>query len=160
MKYFFLFLFGSVLLSCNNSNGNASEELVTEEITFTKEGTLQIHKADSTTIPLDIEFAETDYETATGLMYRDAIEENQGMLFLFSSPSIHTFYMKNTEFPLDIIYITADKKIATIAADAKPFNEESLSSEVPVQYVLEVNGGLAKTWNVKVGDSISWARNK
>jgi len=159
MKFFLFSLLSLLLISCNIFSENTPEELSTEEITFTKEGELHIYKADNTTEALDIEFAETDYETATGLMYRDAMDENQGMLFIFSSPSVHSFYMKNTEFPLDILYITADQKIATIAANAEPFNEKSLSSEVPVQYVLEINGGVAEKWNVKVGDSVSWKRD-
>jgi len=159
MKFLFLFLWSLLLISCNSSSEKSSEELSTDEITFTKEGELHIYKADNTTETLDIEFAETDYETATGLMYRNSMEENQGMLFIFGSPSVHSFYMKNTEFALDILYITADQKIATIAANAEPFNEKSLSSEVPVQYVIEINGGLTEKWNVKVGDSVSWKRD-
>ena len=158
IKLFLSSLLSFLLVSCNTSSENASETLTTEEITFTKQGELQIYKADSTTEALNIEFAETDYETATGLMYRDAMEENQGMLFIFGSPSVHSFYMKNTEFSLDILYLTEDQKIATIAANAKPFSEESLSSEVPIQYALEIKGGMAEKWNVKVGDSVSWTK--
>lgn len=158
MKYLLFFILSLLLISCNNSSEKASETLTTEDIAFTKEGELNIYKTDSTTIAMDIEIAETDYETATGLMYRNAIKENQGMLFIFGSPTVHSFYMKNTEFSLDILYITADRKIASIAANAEPFSEKSLSSEVPIQYVLEMNGGLAEKWNVKVGDSVSWTR--
>lgn len=158
MKYLLFFILSLLLISCNTSSEKASETLTTEDIAFTKEGELNIYKTDSTTIAMDIEIAETDYETATGLMYRDAMEENQGMLFIFGSPTVHSFYMKNTEFSLDILYITADRKIASIAANAEPFSEKSLSSEVPIQYVLEMNGGLAEKWNVKVGDSLSWTR--
>ncbi len=159
MKFLLFSLFSFLLISCNNASENNSETLSTEEIVFTKEGELHIFKADTTTETLDIEFAETDYETATGLMYRDAMNDNQGMLFIFGLPSVHSFYMKNTEFSLDILYITADQKIATIAANAKPFSEESLPSKVPIQYVLEINGGLSEKWNVKVGDSVSWSRD-
>ncbi len=158
MKFLLYSLLGFLLLSCNTSSEKPSETLTTEDIAFTKEGELNIYKTDSTTIALDIEIAETDYETATGLMYRDTMEENQGMLFIFGSPSVHSFYMKNTEFPLDILYIKADQKIAAIAANAEPFSEKSLSSEVPIQYVLEINGGLAEKWKLKVGDSLSWKR--
>jgi hypothetical protein len=159
MKFFLFSLLSLLLISCNIFSENTPEELSTDEITFTKEGELHIYKADNTTETLDIEFAETDYETATGLMYRNSMDENQGMLFIFGTPSVHNFYMKNTEFPLDILYITADQKIAMIAANAEPFNEKSLSSEVPVQYVLEINGGVAEKWNVKIGDSVSWKRD-
>ncbi|MGB3775221.1 MAG: DUF192 domain-containing protein [Leeuwenhoekiella sp.] len=159
MKYLLLACLFLSLLSCNDSSENASEEIITEEITFTKEGELKVYKSDGSIIPLNIEFAETSYETSTGLMYRDSMEEDQGMLFIFSFPSIHNFYMKNTEIPLDIIYIKANNKIATIAANAEPFSEQSLSSKVPVQYVLEINGGLTEDWNIKVGDSISYTKD-
>ena len=81
------------------------------------------------------------------------------MLFLFEDERPHNFYMKNTYIPLDLFFITKDQKIATIIENAKPLDESSLPSEVPVQYVLEVNAGSAKQWNIQEGDSISWKRN-
>ena len=149
----------SVILSCRNSSKSDEKGLDQEKITFTPEGSLQFFKKDSSTVDLSIELAETDYETETGLMYRESMEPNQGMLFIFEDEAPHNFYMKNTYIPLDLFFITKDQKIATIIQNAKPMDETSLPSEVPVQYVLEVNAGSAAAWNIKEGDSISWKRD-
>lgn len=146
-----------VLQSCRE----ASKKVIkTEPIVFTKEGELQIFDAatDSILTKIDIEIAETGYETETGLMYRKGMEENQGMLFIFEDMSLHNFYMKNTEFPLDIIYIKDNMTIASFQENAQPLDEKSLPSKVPVQYVLELNAGLVQKWGLKVGDSIAFHR--
>jgi len=132
----------------------------TEPITFTKEGELTItkQKVDTLIAKLDIEFAESEYETQTGLMYRKSMEDNQGMLFIFPDEQIHSFYMKNTEIPLDIIFLKSDLTIASFQENAEPMNEAGLSSQVPIQYVLEVNAGLAEKWLLEVGDKISYSK--
>jgi uncharacterized membrane protein (UPF0127 family) len=66
--------------------------------------------------------------------------------------------MKNTKIALDILYIDENLKIASIQKNAQPMNETSLSSGVPVQYVLEVNAGLTDAWKVKEGDRISFEK--
>lgn len=146
------------LISCKEES---KVTIKTEEVRFTKEGNLTISKqpTDSLLVELDIEFAETDYETQTGLMYRKGMEDNQGMLFIFPDIAMHSFYMKNTAFPLDIIYIDEHLKIASFQENAQPFNESGLSSKVPIQYVLEVNAGLAEKWLLEVGDSIAFTRD-
>lgn len=132
------------------------------EITFKKEGELNLYKSTSDTIKakLDIEIADTDYETQTGLMYRNTMKENRGMLFIFNTEQERFFYMKNTKIPLDIIYISKDKKIVSFQKHAKPFDETSLPSTYPAKYVLEINAGLADAWSLAVGDSISFSNIK
>ena len=68
------------------------------EIAFTKEGELSIIKkdTDSILVKLDIEIADTDYDIQTGLMYRNNMQANQAMLFVFKDESLRNFYMKNT----------------------------------------------------------------
>ncbi|MCK0156402.1 DUF192 domain-containing protein [Cellulophaga sp. F20128] len=128
--------------------------------TFSKEATLTITKAKDSTLALqlDIEIAETEYETQTGLMDRDSMDENQGMLFIFPDVSMHSFYMKNTKIALDLLYIDDNLKIVSFKKNAKPLDESSLSSEVPVQYVLEINAGLADKYGLEVGDRIQFER--
>ena len=62
--------------------------------------------------------------------------------------------MKNTMISLDIIYLDKDKKVVSIAKNAKPYDETSLPSEAPAMYVLEINGGLADKWGVDKGDRV------
>lgn len=84
------------------------------------------------------------------------MKNNQGMLFVFDDYTERYFYMKNTKIPLDIIFIDTGKKIVSFQKNAKPFDETSLPSKVPAKYVLEINAGLMDTWNLKIGDSISF----
>lgn len=144
-----------VFLSCK---GEAEKTLKTETIRFKKEGELSVFKKDSLLVRLDIEIAESDYETETGLMYRSSMRQKQAMLFIFDDVAMHSFYMKNTQFPLDIIFIDENLKIASFQENAQPLNESGLPSRVPVKYVLEVNAGLAEKWLLEVGDSISFTR--
>lgn len=145
------------LISCKTES---KREIKTETVAFKKEGDLSILKVgtDSIISNFDIEIAETDYETQTGLMYRSSMEKNQGMLFIFPSEAMHSFYMKNTEFPLDIIYIDGNRKIASFQKNAQPYDESGLTSKVPIKYVLEVNAGLSDEMGLQVGDSISFTR--
>ena len=150
-----------LLIATASCNTKKEEKVLTREISFTKEGTLELIKAenDSTLVSLDIEIAESEYETQTGLMYRKTMENKQGMLFIFDHENIKNFYMKNTEIPLDIIFINKDKRVVNVHQNTVPFSKTSLSSGVPTQYVLEVNAGLTKKWNLAPGDLVSFERN-
>ena len=154
-------LLSAIICFLNSCKEEPKKVIKTEPIEFTKEGQLSItkQKVDTLIVALDIEFAESEYETQTGLMYRNGMEDHQGMLFIFSEERMHSFYMKNTEFPLDIIYIKADSTIASFQENAQPYNETGLSSQVPIKYVLEVNAGLAEKWLLEVGDKIEYHKN-
>ncbi|WNH11388.1 DUF192 domain-containing protein [Thalassobellus suaedae] len=127
-------------------------------ITFKKEGELTIIKSDSTKVNLDIEIADTDFDIQTGLMYRDSMKKNQGMLFIFNDFKERFFYMKNTHIPLDLIYIDDAYKIVSFQKNAKPFDESSLPSNTPAKYVLEINAGLIDAWALSVGDIINYTQ--
>ncbi len=147
-----------ILSSCKDEPKKA---IKTEKVVFQKEGELSIFRqqTDSLITTLDIEIADNDYETQTGLMYRSGMEEHQGMLFVFESEAMHAFYMKNTEFPLDLLFIKEDLTIASFQENAQPFNEASLSSKVPVKYVFEINAGLVQQWGLQVGDRIEFKKS-
>lgn len=149
-----LFLF--VFTSCKNDK----KVIKPTEVTFTKEGELTIYKTttDSTKVVIDIEIADNEYETQTGLMYRNSMAKNQGMLFVFDDVTERSFYMKNTKIPLDLIFIDDNKNIVSFQKNAKPLDENSLPSNAPAKYVLEVNAGLVDVWKLAVGDSISYSK--
>ena len=128
------------------------------EVSFKKEGELTLYKitTDSTKITLDVEIADTEYDVQTGLMYRNSMENTQGMLFVFPDVRERFFYMKNTRIALDLMYINDNKVIVSFQKNAQPFNETSLPSNAPVQYVLEVNAGLVDTWGLSIGDTIAF----
>jgi len=131
------------------------------KIEFKKEGLLQLYKSgtDSIISSFDIELAEDEYETQTGLMHRSSLQNNQAMLFIFPDVKMRSFYMKNTLISLDIIYLDEAKKVVSIQKNAKPMDETSLPSTAPAKYVLEINGGLSNQLNIVEGDSISFSKN-
>lgn len=149
-----------ISLSFSACNEDKKEKTIeTDPISFTKEGELYLIKASGDTISkLDIEIAESDYEHQTGLMYRESMRKDQGMLFIYDSESVHNFYMKNTYFPLDIIYYGADSTLVSIQKNTTPRDETSLPSEGPSKFILEVNGGLADEWGLKKGDKIDFTK--
>jgi uncharacterized membrane protein (UPF0127 family) len=160
-KNWYAVAFVAICLSLVSCKEESKKIITTTPITFTKEGSLDIYReqTDSLLIQLDIEIAETAYETQTGLMYRNSMEDRQGMLFIFPDVAYHSFYMKNTKFPLDIIYIDEQLKVASIIKNAQPLNESSLPSKVPVKYVLEVKAGLSDIWGIKAGDRIAFQKS-
>ena len=160
LKLIGISLFATIsLFSCKDEEHTQSIE--TKQINFEKEGELYLIKpAGDTLKKLDIEFAETAYERATGLMYREGMQINQGMLFIYGAAAPRSFYMKNTYFPLDIIYFDADSLLVSIQKEAVPKDETSLPSEGPAKFILEVNGGLSDEWNLEKGDKINFSKLK
>jgi len=155
---YFVIIIGTSLFFQSCEEKVTTKKSLTKEITFTKEGELRLLKGKSDSIikTLAIEIADDEYQTQTGLMYRDSMKDNQAMLFIFEIEQPRSFYMKNTEFSLDIIYINSKKKIVSIQKNAKPNDKTSLPSNGSVLYVLEVNGGLSDAWGIEVGDCIEW----
>lgn len=89
-----------------------------------------------------------------GLMQRDSIGENEGMLFIFKKEEQRFFWMKNTSISLDILYINSSLEIVSIVKSATPFSEEFIPSTFPAKYVLEVNAGFTTKNNIDVGSTI------
>ena len=92
--------------------------------------------------------AQTEDEKATGLMNVEEMDDNEGMLFIYDTPQILEFWMKDTEIPLDIIFIDSDWEVKKIAK-GNPFDETIISCD-NVQYVLELN----QNSGVQVGDEV------
>ncbi len=159
-RFYQKFLPGLLLLVMMACKEAPKKVIETVPVAFKKEGELSIYKqgTDSVLARLDIEIADSEYETQTGLMYRDAMDTGQGMLFVFDRETLHSFYMKNTQIPLDLIFIKANHQVGSISENAQPLDESGISSQVPVQYVLEINAGLARKWGLQPGDSISYQK--
>lgn len=161
-NYIILFSLSALFISnVSCKDENKKPKVTPIEISFKKEGVLFLKKAETDSIikTIDIEIADDDYQTQTGLMYRNSMDTHQGMLFIFDSEEYKSFYMKNTKIPLDIIYINANKKIVSIQKNTKPFDEASLPSEAPAKYVLEINAGLSDEWYLQSGDKIDYFEN-
>ena len=103
----------------------------------------------------EVEVARTPEEHERGLMFRDAMAPDHGMLFDFADPQPVAFWMKNTKLPLDMLFIGADGRVTGIKTDATPYSEDPIPSPGPVRAVLEVNAGTARRLGIRPGDRVS-----
>ena len=101
-----------------------------------------------------VEIAVTDRQHSQGLMFRQSLAKNAGMLFDYKVPTSITMWMKNTFIPLDMIFINNDGKVINVVQRAIPFSENVISSGGKARGVLEVNGGTASRLGIKPGDKI------
>jgi uncharacterized membrane protein (UPF0127 family) len=103
-----------------------------------------------------VELARTSEEVQRGLMYREHLAPDAGMLFLFERPRVQTFWMKNTLIPLDMIFIGPDRRIVGIVAEAEPQTLTARKVDSPSQYVLEIGGGLAAQLGIRPGQVVEF----
>lgn len=106
------------------------------------------------TIDFDVEIADTPETHAKGLMYRDSLPQNGGMLFVFDTLSWPQFWMKNTKISLDMIYIDEKGIISGIHPDAVPYDETPIPPPAAALAVLEIAGGSTKTLGISTGDKV------
>ncbi len=107
---------------------------------------------------ITIQIADNNAQRAEGLMWRKYMPEDDGMLFEFDDQEILNFWMKNTYIPLDMVFADSNGTIVRIYANAAPLNENTISSDKPAQYVVEVNGGFCARYGINVGDKIEFER--
>lgn len=100
------------------------------------------------------EIADTLLERNKGLMFREELAKDQGMLFVYERPQSVSFWMRNTLIPLDIIFMDQSGTVRSIAHDAIPLDETSLFGGRYIQYVFEINAGLARNLNIKIGSKM------
>ena len=149
----FLFSFGYIVNNAFNKDNNYKED-------YNKAINEVVFKTDSENIAIQAEIARTLEEISKGLMQRERLGEYSGMLFVFPDESQRSFWMKNTLINLDIVFISKGKKIVSIA-EAVPCPSKNTKcplykSEVPAQYVVEVNGGFCEEHNIKKGDLVEF----
>lgn len=103
------------------------------------------------TMRFSVEVADDAGERAQGLMFRDSMASSAGMLFVYDRPLHAMFWMKNTLIPLDMIFADATGRVTHVHADAVPHDETPIDGGQGVQYVLEINGGLAAALGIAPG---------
>ena len=139
ISYFLFFILYFFLLSCD------SKKMPIQEIAIEKDGqVITVIKA---------EIAKTQEERSTGLMYRNNLQDGEGMLFVFDRDDILSFWMKNTLIPLSIAFIAYDGKIIDIK-DMYPHDTNSVKSSRSARYALEVPQGWFSRVGVNVGDTV------
>jgi uncharacterized membrane protein (UPF0127 family) len=82
------------------------------------------------------------------------MDPDAGMLFVFDRDSVHTFWMKNTLIPLDMLFISSDQTIVGIVENATPQTETPRAVGLPSRYVLEINGGLSSRYGFRAGQAV------
>lgn len=102
-------------------------------------------------VPVFVELARTPEERARGLMFRQELAQNRGMLFVYEQDEILSFWMKNTAISLDILFIDPFGKITFIAQNTTPFSLEAIVPTEPCRYALEVNAGFVGRHHIKAG---------
>lgn len=138
LLFFFLIV---VLCAINNKKSFEPEKICFEKNCFS------------------IEIADTLEERAEGLMFRQELADDTGMLFIFPKQGIYSFWMKNTLIPLDIIWINKEQKVVFIKKNALPCQTnicQSINPEKDAKYVLELNAGIVEIIELKIGDKFSF----
>jgi uncharacterized membrane protein (UPF0127 family) len=101
-----------------------------------------------------VELAVSPAQRSQGLMFRESLEEDRGMLFDFGTPQLATMWMRNTYVPLDMLFIDAHGRITQIAANTQPLSDAVIASREPVRAVLELRGGVSAKLGIEPGDRV------
>ena len=106
-----------------------------------------------------LELATDDRSRALGLMFRDKLQYDRGMLFIFPADDIYPFWMRHTYFPLDLIWLDATGKVVEVRQGAQPCLRGDCPQFTPsakARAVLEINGGLAESHGIKPGATLKF----
>lgn len=145
-----LCLFACAQEPAQQSNGHRKPQFRHDADLFIEDPTGEI-KAE-----FKIEIARTDTDVMRGLKFRDQMDEDQAMLFIFEHLDYHTFWMQDTYLSLDMIFIGPDGYIVHIEKDTTPFSEDPILPSRPNLFVLEVLAGTAEKMNIKESDIVRW----
>ena len=128
---------------------------------FNMEGGFEESSADIQKIYLneeifDLEVVRTREDMTRGLMFRESLDRDKGMIFVYEDEAKRSFWMKNTKISLDMIFIDSLGKIVEIKENVQPCEVEDCQSYVslPAKYVIEVNGGVVRDIGLGVGDIV------
>ena len=142
--------------ACRNGRSAADPAPTPAAATGTPTVILHATGGGERSIPVRVELALTGPQRERGLMFRNHLEPDTGMLFLFPSSSPLTFWMKNTLIPLDMIFIDSNRRIVGIVENAEPETETGRHVEGESQYVLEIGGGLSQKWGIGAGSTVDF----
>lgn len=101
-----------------------------------------------------VEIADDPQEQALGLMHRQSMPRFSGMLFVFEAPQRAVFWMENTLIPLDMLFIDAQGVVQRVHENARPLDRTPIDGGFGIQYVLEINGGMASMLGLEPGAEI------
>jgi uncharacterized membrane protein (UPF0127 family) len=146
-----------LLVACSN-NGAKREDGAMPEQPQTQKPAAKVQKVYLETprgeLAVTVEVVDTWPKIEKGLMYREFLAPDAGMLFKMGDVADHAFFMKNTLIPLDMMFITRELTVAGIVENAEPRTLTLRRVGVPSLYVLEVNGGYARSHGVTAGAKV------
>lgn len=105
-------------------------------------------------VSFSVELAQTPQERGKGLMYRESMARNAGMLFIYEVPQPAAFWMKNTLIPLDMIFVDRTGVVTHVHSNAVPGDLTPIDGGPSVYAVLEINGGLAARYGIDTGSQM------
>lgn len=111
-------------------------------------------RGDWGTARFSVEVADDPKERSQGLMFRESMASGAGMLFVYERPQPAVFWMRNTLIPLDMIFLDEAGRVTRIHENARPLDETGIEGGEAVQYVLEINGGLARRLGIVEGSEL------
>ncbi len=144
-----------LLLSCSD----AEETVETGEQrgrSIEPEQQAVIYDGEEEVTTVNVALARTASERSTGLMDVHEMPFDTGMLFLFETEEPLSFWMANTPLSLDIIFMDRNREIVRVRTNTTPYSERQVTSDVPAQYVLEVNAGFAREYDIREGMRVEW----
>ena len=118
---------------------------------------LVVEQVDGSVFEFQVELALTNKQRQQGLMYRTELAPDKGMLFIFPTERMQSFWMRNTYIPLDIIFLRADGSVVNIVANAAPETDTPRPSTGPAKAVFEIAGGRAAELGIAPGDIVRHA---
>ncbi|WP_234571846.1 DUF192 domain-containing protein [Rhodohalobacter sp. 614A] len=153
---FFLFVGLLILSSCsdNNNQNQESNEENGRVLEFNAEVSFLRSEAD-TISTIKAAIADNNRSRSEGLMNVTDLPDDAGMFFIFDNQQTRSFWMANTPLPLDIMFVNSEMTIVRIHRNTQPYSQESIQSEEPAQYVVEVNAGYTLEHDIREGMKIA-----
>ena len=130
-----------------------------DDIIFSKTQILIMSKNNNKKYKFDVEIADTKQKRKIGLQCKNKLKTFEGMLFIWNEEDYRYFWMKDTKFYLDLIFIDSDLNIVDIFYNAKPFELMTISSNNKAKFVLELQRGIFKNLGLMIGDKIDFKKN-
>jgi uncharacterized membrane protein (UPF0127 family) len=124
-----------------------------DNVTFPR-SSLVILRSDGERVGFNVEVATTEEQHRHGLMFRQSMPRDDGMLFLFQPPQWVSIWMKDTPLPLDMVFVRSDGTIVKIVTHTEPYSVQTIPSDDKVQGMIEINAGEADRRGIQVGDKL------
>ena len=157
---FFLLTISLFCSSCQADSGSPNPIQTQSSANSEQPQTLPTVQTNLGKIPLKIMLARTNTQKAQGLMFYESLPDNEGMLFVYSSPRMMSFWMYNTKIPLDLIFLSDQLEVTewiesmTPGYGIDPAAQPRYESQIPAQYALELNSGSVKKLGISPGDRL------